>query len=224
MYLSRLRLNPDSRSVRRDLGNRQDMHRTVLSGFPESSDSLRAAHEVLFRLDLDTRRSRGSMLVQSAIEPSWDLLRDDYLLSPFDSEVDLKSLDQVLERIAVGQRYAFRLVANPTIKRGTSLKSEHADARRNGRRVPVPDDALDGWLVRKAEASGMVLRGARWLRLPNVLGFRSNKRLSFAAVQFDGSFEVIEPFMLRSAITGGIGSAKAYGFGLLSLAPAGSRR
>jgi len=38
------------------------------------------------------------------------------------------------------------------------------------------------------------------------------------AVQFDGRLRVTDPGALKEAVRSGIGSAKAYGFGLLSLA------
>jgi CRISPR system Cascade subunit CasE len=44
------------------------------------------------------------------------------------------------------------------------------------------------------------------------------RRLTFGAVVFDGMLEVSDPGRLRSALRHGIGSAKAFGFGLLSLA------
>ena len=226
MFLSRLQLNPESRTMRRDLGNRHDLHRTVLSAFPDvAGDSPRSSHGVLFRLELDARRSRAVVLLQSLTEPSWTSLPDDYLVGPFDPRVDLKRLDAVLDRIAAGQRYTFKLLANPTVKRGTSLKSGHGNGERsNGQRVPVRDDGLDGWLLRKAEVSGVTMLGSRRQRMPDAIGFRSGRRLTFASVQFDGVLKVADANRMREAVSSGIGSAKAFGFGLLSIARAGAGR
>ena len=44
----------------------------------------------------------------------------------------------------------------------------------------------------------------------------------FLAVQFDGVLQVTDPDKLVAAVETGIGSAKGFGFGLLSLAPAAS--
>jgi hypothetical protein len=49
MYLSRLILNPRSRAVQRDLASPYDLHRTVMSGFPE--DLGKHEDRVLYRLD-----------------------------------------------------------------------------------------------------------------------------------------------------------------------------
>ena len=57
MFLSRLQLNPESRAVRRDLADRQALHRTVMSGFASDlGDTARNQAGVLFRLELDARR------------------------------------------------------------------------------------------------------------------------------------------------------------------------
>ena len=42
----------------------------------------------------------------------------------------------------------------------------------------------------------------------------------FLAVRFDGLLAVTDPALFRNTLQTGIGSAKAFGFGLLSLAPA----
>jgi CRISPR system Cascade subunit CasE len=45
--------------------------------------------------------------------------------------------------------------------------------------------------------------------------------VSLVTVTFDGRLEVTDPQLLRRALTQGIGKAKAYGCGLLTLAPLG---
>src|ERR1035437_5296772 len=48
------------------------------------------------------------------------------------------------------------------------------------------------------------------------------RKLTFGSVPFEGIMEVADPERLRDALEYGIGSAKAYGFGLLSVAPSDS--
>ena len=45
--------------------------------------------------------------------------------------------------------------------------------------------------------------------------------LELFSVQFDGVLQVVEPALFVHAIAAGIGSGKAFGFGLLSVARAG---
>ncbi len=51
-------------------------------------------------------------------------------------------------------------------------------------------------------------------------GRRESGRLTFGAVLFEGRLRVTDADRFRAALAGGIGPAKAYGFGLLSIAPA----
>ena len=45
------------------------------------------------------------------------------------------------------------------------------------------------------------------------------RRLAHVAVRFEGLLQVTDPALLSEAVRAGIGSAKSFGFGLLSLAP-----
>jgi CRISPR system Cascade subunit CasE len=49
-------------------------------------------------------------------------------------------------------------------------------------------------------------------------GFRESGG-AFTAVRFDGELGVTDAALLREAVANGIGTQKAFGFGLLSLAP-----
>ena len=135
---------------------------------------------------------------------------------------DLKSLDTVFAGIAAGQHYRFRLVANPTLKEGSALKRERESGlKRNGQRVPVRERDLEAWLARKFERGGVQSLAVGWRRHPPVQGVRKGKRLTFAAAQFDGVIRIEDAAATRTMLEAGVGSAKAYGFGLLSIAPAG---
>lgn len=52
-----------------------------------------------------------------------------------------------------------------------------------------------------------------------VTGSRNNKRLTFGSVLFEGRLRVSDTCAFRDALKHGVGPAKAYGFGLLSIAP-----
>ena len=49
----------------------------------------------------------------------------------------------------------------------------------------------------------------------------SPSRLTFYGVAFEGRLEVVDTALFHAALQAGIGSGKAYGYGLLSLAPGG---
>jgi CRISPR system Cascade subunit CasE len=50
-------------------------------------------------------------------------------------------------------------------------------------------------------------------------GRRGDATITLAGARFDGLLQVVDPTLFRAALATGIGPAKAYGFGLLSIAP-----
>ncbi|WP_433933235.1 type I-E CRISPR-associated protein Cas6/Cse3/CasE [Sorangium cellulosum] len=244
MYLSRALLNPLSRAVRADLADVEGLHRTLMRAFPDDAGPHpREAHGVLFRVDEDARRGRFVLLVQSAACPDFTRLPDGYFLDLRDDlgfaesggpeNPATREVGSERARIGAGDSFLFRLRANPT--RRVDTKSGPDGKRRNGRRVELRDDAsrLD-WLRRKASASGFELHGPedgtgasgtcvreeRKLlgRRPDASG--APRVLTLAPVLFEGRLRVTDADRFRAALAAGIGPAKAYGFGLLSIAPA----
>jgi CRISPR system Cascade subunit CasE len=234
MYLSKLKLNPRSRDVRRDLADCHNLHRTLLSAFPQAgADAARAEFGLLFRLEANLRTGMIVVLAQSHVEPDWSHLPAGYLLDAADNPA-CKPIDAMYESLASGARLLFRLRANPTRKIET--KSLPDGTKRNGRRVELrgEEDQI-AWLRRKSEAAGFRLLNLRLnTNVPNLrtspetktVGWRSHRegssekqRLTFGAVLFEGEMEITDATAFRQALAQGIGSGKAYGFGLLSIAP-----
>ncbi len=212
MYLSRLILNPRIRRVQRELANPYQMHRTLMRSFP---DDLQAGDErVLFRVEVDERSGVPAVLLQSTLAPDWDWLKDDgargYLLRPPETKpFELK--------LNAGQALAFRLRANPTVKR----KFPNGDHKRVGL---YREEEQIKWLQRKGQAGGFRLLSARVGNQSQVRssihrdGEGKTHKLTLLAVQFDGLLQVTDPDGLLAAVRQGVGSGKGLGFGLLSLA------
>lgn len=234
MYLSKLQLNPRSRDVHRDLADCHNLHRTLLSAFPQAdSNAARAEFGLLFRLEANPRTGMTVVLAQSHVAPDWSHLPAGYLLDTADNPA-CKPIDALYESLALGARLRFRLRANPTRKIET--KSLPDGTKRNGRRVELRrEEDQVAWLRRKSEAAGFRLLNLRLNKgAPNIrvspenqtVGWRSRKegirekqRLTFGTVLFEGELEITDPAAFRQALALGIGSGKAYGFGLLSIAP-----
>jgi len=174
---------------------------------------------LLYRIDEDARTGALHLLVQSQRPPSWALLADhDYLLpvadNPATREVDLQ--------LQVGQAFAFRLRANPT-------RRLRAGKGNKGKRIGIyKEEEQEAWLQRKGEQHGfrvlhVQLSRSDMLKQADVI--RDNKGnvhdLKLFSVQFDGVLQVVDTERLVQAIGAGIGSGKAFGCGLLSVARAG---
>jgi len=239
MHLSRLVLNPRSRAVRNDLSDCRSLHRTILSAFPQAQKEqggARAEFGLLFRADAEPRSGRITLLVQSSVEPDWSRAPKDYLLDDF-GELDnpaVKRIDEVYDALGKGARLRFRLRANPTKR--LPLLIENRVGKERGKRVEIfrEEDQL-AWLARKAGEHGFRLLAARIN--PKVLNARANPEskvigwrdrsrppMKFGSALFDGELEIADAEKFRQTLAGGIGSGKAYGFGLLSIAPIGAGR
>ncbi len=234
LYLSRLTLNPRDRAVQRDLADCRDLHRTVLRAFPNlretpdtgednaPGDGARSRFSLLYRLD-ESPSGLPVLLVQSGAYPDWGTLRGHstrYLLK----EAEIKDVAASYSALTAGQMLTFKLHANPTKK--VDLRQDKDPERRNGRRVVlVKEEEQLGWIVRKGEQSGFDLmrRGdgsptVQVSPVQRVVGHGPPDTRTFGAVTFGGVLRVTDANLLRAALVVGIGSGKAYGFGLLSLA------
>jgi CRISPR system Cascade subunit CasE len=212
MYLSRLILNPRSRRVQKELSDPYQMHRSIMRAFPDDLES--GEERVLFRVDTPRGGGRLTLLVQSQGRPDWSWLAQDegargYLL---ETEEPNPWVKEFAPQFNPGQVLAFRLRANPTIKR-------------KGKRLGLyRDEEQISWLTRKAEQSGFRLLSVRTANA-TILGGVAHRdstddNLRLLSVQFDGLLEVQNAELLRLAARDGIGSGKGFGLGLLSLARA----
>lgn len=250
LYLSRLVLDPGSRQVISELVHPHEMHRTLMRGFPDSAgtaSSARADFGVLFRPEVDDRLRRVAVLVQSYTEPDWSSLErlGGYLLGDLSSPGwECKDLTRSLQTIAAGQVLAFRLRANPTKRVGRDedpLKGKRVELQRE-------QEQLD-WLAAKGHGGREGVPGGFELLMtsaeeqngdevlvPRVQVRREGKLtgrkkessgghiLTHSAVVFDGVLRVTDAQALISTVRLGVGAGKAYGFGLLSLAPPSAYR
>ncbi|MCC6998525.1 MAG: type I-E CRISPR-associated protein Cas6/Cse3/CasE [Deltaproteobacteria bacterium] len=218
MNLSRLLLNPMNRDVRRAIADAQVLHGLVMKGFP-TVEGNRHGGSILHRCELDRRSGQIVLYVQSGASPSWNTLPAGVLLDLGEELQNpaVRSLDPLEKAVRQGAVFRFRLRANVTRKIPAGAE------RPNGTRVPIREaDKQLEWLQRKAATAGFRIQepAAVWTRPEaRAWGTRKGARLTFEAVTFDGLLEVVEPAALLKALASGIGPAKAYGCGLLSLAP-----
>src|SRR5690606_6191384 len=103
--LARIRLNPHSRDVQRDLRDATQMHRTVMRMVPDNlGDAPRQQTGLLYRLE-ETDTS-STLLVQAAqLDPA--RLPDDY------GQADIKSLTPMFSALRKGLGVRYRIVLNP---------------------------------------------------------------------------------------------------------------
>ncbi|QLH75186.1 MAG: type I-E CRISPR-associated protein Cas6/Cse3/CasE [Methanomassiliicoccales archaeon] len=201
LFFSQLCLNPRCMQVLKEMDNRYELHRTLMKAFPEAEKG--GPGRVLFRVEGTGKFGECSILIQSEKCPNWNKITvpDDYFsIPPRFKEVELY--------FNKGEKYRYRILANPTIKR-------------NGTRLGIIDDSeQSNWLKRKAENGGFEVISELHTPMGFIRGQKGEKpiTLSFYGVQFDGILRVREPQTFMATLKSGVGTAKGLGFGLLSLA------
>ncbi len=181
-------------------------HKRVWEAFPGQPES---ARDFLTRLD-DTGRDFRLLILspQPPTRPDW---------CPSDhwhSKTIACSFFQY-------PTYQFSLLANPTRKR--VVRDESGNRKKNGRREPlVTRGDLIEWIIRKGIQNGFSIEtpSLKTIPRPRQAFLKKGAAGTHTATEFTGTLQVTDPTLFLTAATTGIGSAKAFGFGMLCLSPA----
>jgi len=209
----------------------------------------------LFRID-PLPNGRAIILVLSALEPNWAYAfhNAEYLLAAPPQRTGALQVN-----IKPGERFGFRLVANPTKKiltipkkkwDGMSQEEQTKAKTRHGQRMPVPSnreiedwrakhpgeetnkfirDKLIEWLSnwrpiqngQPAASAGFIIDKDATVVQPGYVYFNKGGKdqgRRLYSVRYDGILTVTDPEAFRLTQVRGIGPAKGFGCGLLSVA------
>ncbi|MGY1583834.1 type I-E CRISPR-associated protein Cas6/Cse3/CasE [Streptomyces sp. MN13] len=253
MFLSRFRVNVRRPGARRLLSSPQALHAAVMSSFPNllpTDVPAPDAPRVLWRLDhqaaaevylyiVSPNRPDLTHLVEQAGWPA--------VATPQAPGWETRPYGTFLDRLAAGERWAFRLTANPV---HTIRRTDNEPRKVTAHLTPVHQM---NWLLERQERCGFRIlekpeerrllpggtthkdkhehhgdryelsvrdqRNMAFDKTRNTTGAKSGKPVTVVMVTFDGRLEVTDPDALRRTLTQGIGRAKAYGCGLITLAP-----
>lgn len=180
----------------RALNDPQELHKTVMRMFGHiGGESPRAAAGIMFRIEPATPARPGALLIRSVQKPGISI---DGMVSREEGAVPES-----------GTPVAFRLAAN-AVRR-----------QKHGGVAPVPrDDApVEGFDSMTDWVAGKLAGALRDVELinhdRNVLGVRTGRAVQTDLV--DGFGIVEDPSLLQAAMAAGIGRAKNYGCGLLTV-------
>lgn len=252
-YLSKIRINPRRPAALRLLGNPHRMHGAVQAGLPNAD-----GERVLWRLDADNPHRPHLLVLTQHTRPDWTHLVEQAGWPTADGEhILVRDYTPLLQRLAAGQHYAFRLKANPvqnTKRPDKATDTQHARlqaAEQSGTRMRSfrighrTANTQLAWLLKRTEkpetgfALPQTMSGpdpAPGLEPPSssppapavALTQRDTQRFStkpngtpkiLSTATFEGRLRVTDPDALRRTLLAGIGPSKAYGCGLLTLAP-----
>jgi CRISPR system Cascade subunit CasE len=193
MKLSLIRLNPQNHWTQREMNDIWQMHRSVDSIFPEGKAIYRAESN-----------PTPSIMALSDHAPNMDYL-------------NVKGwLDQSIERPVItadfttdpaeGTTWQFKMTANPS-KRLTK------------KRIGIYDEAEQlTWIKRIAGENGFSLIGCTVTASKNHVGFKEGGTyVECLKTTFVGILRVTDQIQFRNALYNGIGHAKAWGCGLLTI-------
>ncbi|MEW2350874.1 type I-E CRISPR-associated protein Cas6/Cse3/CasE [Streptomyces sp. NPDC006684] len=243
-YLSRIRINPLRAASRTLLASPRALHAQVQGGVPTLPNESRT----LWRLDADNPH-RPELFVLTAGKPDWTHLVEQAGWPGADGEhYAVRDYAPLLGQLAQGREFAFRLTANPVQNtnrpdKPTERQQERLDGgtRRSFRLGHRTAASQLGWFLTRTARWGFDVPAASHLdgtrddqdEPPRDMRISTRRRHSFGKptraskedrvimhmVTFEGKLRVTDPSLLTQRLLAGIGPSKAYGCGLLTLAP-----
>jgi len=249
MYLSRLRFDRHHPGALRRLSDPYEMHRFIWHAFPDESPlNRKGARDILWRVEpLDSNRADTSptLIVQSQLEPDWNRPDVSVLACPPDVK-EWEPVFRLNQRLKFRLRAnpTKRIHDSRTIHNDNPDRRKHL-AEKGMRVALLKEPEQIDWLITRAAERGFQvsengecvtvangidelrydLRRA-WFRVERWSGYGAVKRgqdntgrMRWHGVDFEGELEVTDSDRFADTIANGIGSAKAFGFGLLSVAP-----
>ncbi|MEU9059181.1 type I-E CRISPR-associated protein Cas6/Cse3/CasE [Streptomyces sp. NPDC048430] len=207
--IARIRLNPHSRDVQRDLRDATEMHRTVMRMVPDGlGDSPRSQAGMLYRIE-ETDTTSTLLVQANRLDPA--------RLPAGYGQADIKSLTPMFTALRKGLAVRYRIVLNPAKRERLTLEAKG----KRGRIMPLAGADADQWWLRRAADSGLQVHVLMPTNMPPIRPRTQNSDgMRHSLIRYDGTATVTDPDALHDAVLAGIGRGKPYGAGLLSLAPA----
>lgn len=214
---TRVQLNPARRQGRKYLTNPHALHAAVMASFP--TDVVQTDQRILWRLD-----QRGNQHILYIVGPEKPTAKHFVEEAGWDTRPqETANYDRLLTRIAEGDTWTFELLANPT----KSINRGHDQRGKVVAHLSIPEQIK--WLQGKAEHLGVAFGSPD---LPSfqvteskTLNFskqnaqsKRRNRIHLVTARYAGSLEVVDPEKFRKALVNGVGRAKGYGCGLITLA------
>ncbi|RBM06838.1 type I-E CRISPR-associated protein Cas6/Cse3/CasE [Streptomyces sp. PT12] len=233
MYLTRFRVNTRRRDARHLLASPHRLHGAVNAAFPTPPTADGAKPRVLWRLDRNPR-DEILLFIVSPFRPDLTHLVDQ---AGWPAATDAPGwqtygYDDFLTALEPGTTWGFRLTANPvhSIRRKDgepTKRTAHLTPRHQARWLLDRQDKHGFEILAKPEEQRLlpegdehqlIVRDHRPLQFTKP-GQDRRPGVSITQVTYDGRLRITDPALLRRTLTNGLGKAKAYGCGLMTLAP-----
>lgn len=212
-FLARIRLNPNSADVQRDLRYATELHKTLMRMVPdELGDTPRHDTGLLYRLDETEHESL--LLVQTTTSLATHRLPGGYGIA------EVKNLAPMFAALRKDLTVRYRVTVNPAKRERLPLGQKG----RRGKVIPLVGAEADQWWTRHATEAGLHLHSSLATSLRPAISRRNDtNQVKHCLIRYDGTATVADPQALKATLLSGIGRGKSYGAGLLSLAPVPAR-
>jgi CRISPR system Cascade subunit CasE len=166
------------------------------------------------------------LLVLSDKEPDFTHIAEQFGYPDSEQLWETKNYDPLLERLQVGQVWRFRLRANPI---RSSSRNKDETSGRGQVFAHVTQEQQKQWLLSRAEACGFALEDktfsvvhTQWNKFRK--GKDGGREVTLRTATFEGVLTISDLDSFKQSLLTGIGRAKAYGCGLLTIAHCGGGR
>ena len=202
MYLIKVEMARSLPEVRHALADCQKMHRLVTGLF----DAARQDANILYRTNFVADQLHLYLYASIPVtEPAAKRYR-----------IAQRDLTPWLERLQPGQYLKFDLITSPS-------KKVSMDGQKNSRRRILREPSeRQAWLERKAEQSGFAICQVIEQEQIHVSGKHPADQggiMHHDAYRYQGVLQITDSEAFRRSLQKGIGSGKAYGFGMMLLKP-----
>ncbi|GAA1160210.1 type I-E CRISPR-associated protein Cas6/Cse3/CasE [Streptomyces hebeiensis] len=236
MYLTRFRVNTGRAEARRLLGSPHLMHGAVNTAFPELPPRGGEGPRVLWRTD-HGHDTRTTLFIVSPARPDLTHLVEQAGWPTLDTPGwTTFAYGEFLDALTAGDTWGFRLTANPVhnirmpsdkpgdrTKRAPHITPRHQLRwlldRQEKAGFEVVQKPSDRRLTEHGDEQELIVRDQLPLQFRRPPAKRSSQDVRITRVTYDGRLKVADPALFRRTLTHGLGKAKAYGCGLMTLAP-----
>lgn len=212
MYLSRVGLNVKRRETQQALVLLQLMHAAVEQSFTKHG------RRNLWRVDWF--ENMCYLLVLSEHQPDFSHIVKQFGYGETGGEWETKNYSLLLDRLKEGQTWQFRLRANPT---RSSFREKSTRTGRGKVFAHVTQAQQKQWLIDTAAPLGFSVSEesfdivhTQWDKFSKTRG--GKREVTIRTATFEGALTVTDSELFRGTLLKGIGRAKAYGCGLLTVA------
>lgn len=201
MYLSRITLNTALRETMKALISPSIFHGAIERSFP--GGRMRR----LWRID--DLYGKKYILILSETVPILENFAEQF---GFPGEYETKDYTPLLGRISDGERWQFRLTANPVVSKSHGKIIAH-----------TTPEFQKKWLSERAERFGFLIRDAEFQTVQSKWydfckkDVAGSSRIRLISVTFEGILTITNVNEFRKTLCNGIGREKAYGQGLMTI-------